>query len=172
MRFTPGPGVGGHCLPIDPSYLSWQVKRKLGHQSRFIELANEINHGMPRYVVERLMHGLNARRTPVNGSRILLLGLAYKRNVGDFRESPAVEVARLLNRLGAEVRAVEPYAGPATGTSEAVTLVDLTKAELAAADAVVVLADHDSFDYALIEGHARYVFDTRNRCRGQNVESL
>jgi len=172
MPFAPGPGVGGHCLPIDPSYLSWQAKRTIGHRFRFIELANDINEAMPQYVVQRLALGLNTRGKAVNGSRLLLLGLAYKKNVGDMRESPAAVVADLLVRLGGVVRAVEPYAGPAAVTNEGVTLVDLTEAEVAAADAVVVLADHDSFDYALVEGHARYVFDTRNRCRGQNVEAL
>jgi len=172
MPFAPGPGVGGHCLPIDPSYLSWQAKRTIGHRFRFIELANDINEAMPQYVVQRLALGLNTRGKAVNGSRLLLLGLAYKKNVGDMRESPAAVVADLLVRLGGVVRAVEPYAGPAAATNEGVTLVDLTEAEVAAADAVVVLADHDSFDYALVEGHARYVFDTRNRCRGRNVEAL
>ena len=101
QRFSPGPGVGGHCLPIDPSYLSWQVKRTLGSNFRFVELANDINDHMPEHIVRRITMGLNARRKPVNGSRILLLGLAYKKNVGDIRESPAIEVAKDLCKLGA-----------------------------------------------------------------------
>lgn len=172
LPFTPGPGVGGHCLPIDPSYLAWQVKRKLGHQSRFIDLANEINQSMPRYVAQRVMRGLNERRKSVNGSRVLLLGLAYKPNVGDFRESPAVEVARLLGDLGARVRAVEPYAAAGARLPAGVTLVELTPAEVAAADAVVLLTDHDVFDYKAIAADAAYVFDTRNRCQGASVEVL
>jgi UDP-N-acetyl-D-glucosamine dehydrogenase len=173
MAFDPGPGVGGHCLPIDPSYLSWQVKREVGQRFRFIELANDVNEGMPRYVVQRLAAGLNARCKPVNGSRILLLGLAYKSNVGDLRESPARAVAELLVDLGADVRAVEPHAAPRDiGTLGGVTLVDLTAVEVMAADAVVLLTDHDDFDYALVEEHAQYVFDTRNRCRGRVVERL
>jgi UDP-N-acetyl-D-glucosamine dehydrogenase len=172
MPFAPGPGVGGHCLPVDPSYLSWQAKRSIGHRFRFIELANDINDAMPRYVVQRVVLGLNARGRAVNGSRLLLLGLAYKKNVGDLRESPASVVAGLLVRLGATVHAVEPHAGPGAVTTDCVNLVDLTEAELAAADAVIVLADHDSFDYESVQRSARYVFDTRNRCAGANVETL
>jgi nucleotide sugar dehydrogenase len=171
MPFRPGPGVGGHCLPIDPSYLSWQVKRTLGHNFRFIELANDVNDRMPEHVVQRLMAGLNTRRKPVNGSRILLLGLAYKKNVGDCRESPAILVAEALRKLGADVRAVEPYA-EAAHLPAGVTVVELTAEEVAAADAVVVLTDHDVFDYKMVGASGSYVFDTRNQCRGENVERL
>jgi UDP-N-acetyl-D-glucosamine dehydrogenase len=171
MPFSPGPGVGGHCLPIDPSYLSWQVKRTVGHRFRFIELANDINESMPQYVVQRLVVGLNSRQKPVKGSRLLLLGLAYKKNVGDLRESPAATVAELLHQLGADLRVVEPHAD-ARQCPPNVALVDLTEAELAAADAVVILADHDAFDYEKIQLHAGYVFDTRARCGGINVEQL
>jgi nucleotide sugar dehydrogenase len=171
MAFQPGPGVGGHCLPIDPSYLSWQVKRTLGHQFRFVELANDINDRMPDHVVQRVVMGLNARRKPVKGSRILLLGLAYKKNVGDVRQSPAVSVAKALRDLGGEVYAVEPFASTAH-LPGGIRIVDLTEAELAAADAVVVLADHDWFDYGLVERAGSYVFDTRNRCHGGNIERL
>jgi nucleotide sugar dehydrogenase len=171
MPFRPGPGVGGHCLPIDPSYLSWQVKRTLGHQFRFIELANDINDRMPEHVVQRLIGGLNLRRKPVNGSRMLVLGLAYKKNVGDCRESPAILVTEALRKLGADVRAVEPYAEP-SHLPAGVDMVDLTAEELAAADAVVILTDHDAFDYRLIERESSYVFDTRNRCRGDHIERI
>jgi len=171
MRFQPGPGVGGHCLPIDPSYLSWQVKRALGHQFRFVELANDVNDHMPEHVVRRLSTGLNARRMAVNGTRVLLLGLAYKKNTGDVRESPALVVADSLRNLGADVRAVEPFVEPHR-LPAGVVLVDLNRQELEQADAVVVLTDHDSFDYHLVERAGRYVFDTRNRCRGENVERL
>src|SRR5438552_5464452 len=109
MPFTPGPGVGGHCLPIDPSYLSWRVRRTLGRSFRFVELANDINDHMPDYVVRRLSVALNRRRQPVNGARILLLGLAYKRNTSDARESPALVVADRLLALGAEVRAADAH---------------------------------------------------------------
>ena len=171
MPFAPGPGVGGHCLPIDPSYLSWQVKRTVGHRFRFIELANDINESMPQYVVQRLVLGLNNRQKPVKGSRLLLLGLAYKKNVGDLREPPAAVGAELLHQLGADLRVVEPHAD-ARQCPHNVSLVDLTEAELAAAAAVEILADHDAFDYEKIQLHAGYVFDTRARCSGSNVEQL
>ncbi|QOC92480.1 nucleotide sugar dehydrogenase [Micromonospora craniellae] len=171
MPFRPGPGVGGHCLPIDPCYLSWQVKRRLGRQFRFIELANDINHEMPEHVAQRVMAGLNRSGRAISGARLLLLGLAYKRNTGDMRDSPAVEVARRLRDLGAEVRAVEPYA-EAHHLPDGVATVDLTERELREADGVVVVTDHDAFDYDLVARHARYVFDTRNRCTGPTIERL
>ncbi|SCL45457.1 UDP-N-acetyl-D-glucosamine dehydrogenase [Micromonospora citrea] len=171
MPFRPGPGVGGHCLPIDPCYLSWQVKRRLGRQFRFIELANDVNHEMPEHVAQRIMGGLNRTGRPVSGARLLLLGLAYKKNTGDMRDSPAVEVARRLHALGADVRAVEPYAEPHQ-IPAGVLVVGLTEREVRAADAVVVVTDHDDFDYDLVVRHARYVFDTRNRCSGPVVERL
>ncbi|MBD3145448.1 nucleotide sugar dehydrogenase [Microbispora bryophytorum] len=173
MRFTPGPGVGGHCLPIDPSYLSWKVKRSLGHDFRFVALANDINDHMPEHVVRRLALALNQRCKPVKGSRVLVLGLAYKKNAGDCRESPSIEVARALVKLGARVRAVDPHVDLAQlPAGLEVELTDLTGAELAAADAVVVLTDHDCFDYELVQRAASFVFDTRNRCRGDDVERL
>lgn len=171
MPFRPGPGVGGHCLPIDPCYLSWQVKRRLGRQFRFVELANDVNHEMPEHVVNRVMTGLNRSGRAITGARLLLLGLAYKRNTGDMRDSPAVDVARRLLDLGAEVLAVEPYA-EAHHIPDGVALADLTEREVRAADAVVVVTDHDCFDYDLVTRHARYVFDTRNRCQGPTVERL
>ncbi|GII27279.1 nucleotide sugar dehydrogenase [Planotetraspora mira] len=171
MRFTPGPGVGGHCLPIDPSYLSWKVKRSLGHNFRFVELANDINDHMPDHVVSRLSLALNRWYKPIKGSRILLLGLSYKKNAGDCRESPAIEVAKALRKLGADVRAadshVDDFLLPA-----GIELVEPTIEELAAADAVVVLTDHDHIDYDLVQRASAFVFDTRNRCHGPNVESL
>jgi UDP-N-acetyl-D-glucosamine dehydrogenase len=171
LPFRPGPGVGGHCLPIDPSYLSWQVKRTLGHHLRFVELANDINDRMPHHVVQRVAAGLNERRKPVNGSRILLLGLAYKKNNGDIRESPALSVIRGLRALGADIRAVEPHITPDL-SPPGVTLVELTTAEVGEADAVVLLTDHDLFDYRMMESTASYVFDARNRCTGPQVERL
>lgn len=171
MRFTPGPGVGGHCLPIDPSYLSWKVKRSLGHNFRFVELANDVNDHMPAHVVDRLTLALNDRRRSVNGSRVLLLGLSYKRNTGDCRESPAMEVARRLRRLGADVRAADPHVDLAL-VPPGVVLAEPSAREFAMADAVVILTDHDCFDYGLVQRESAFVFDTRARCRGRNVERL
>ncbi|MCO8276593.1 nucleotide sugar dehydrogenase [Actinoplanes sp. TRM 88003] len=172
LRFVPGPGVGGHCLPIDPSYLSWRVQRTLGQSFRFVELANDINNHMPDYVVRRLVAALNERRKPVNGSTILLLGLAYKKNSGDARESPARRVASLLLDMGADVRAADPHVVEDAQVDRRVVRVSLTAEELAAADAVVLLADHDLFDLDLVVGAAEYVLDTRHRLTGPTVESL
>ncbi|HUP71262.1 MAG TPA: nucleotide sugar dehydrogenase [Acidimicrobiales bacterium] len=172
MAFTPGPGVGGHCLPIDPSYLSWRVRRHLGQSFRFVELANDVNDHMPDYVVRRLTAALNRKKLAVNGSRILLLGLSYKRNTGDARESPAMVVADRLLGLGAEVRAADPHVVEGH-VDRRVTRVELAVEELAAADAVILLTDHDAFDYDDVATHARYVLDTRHRLPGgDNVEFL
>ncbi|MFJ8768271.1 nucleotide sugar dehydrogenase [Streptomyces clavifer] len=176
MRFTPGPGVGGHCLPIDPSYLSWQVQRTLGRSFRFVELANDVNNHMPDYVVRRLVDALNKRRKSLNGSRILLLGLAYKANTGDARETPAARIAELLTGMGAEVQAADPHvnddAHPRAAALENLQRVDGTPEHLAAADAVVLLADHDAFDYAAITAHASYVLDCRRRLAGAHIDAL
>lgn len=163
MRFTPGPGVGGHCLPVDPEYLSWRVHRTLGRRFRFVELANHINGHMPDHVVQRLLLAFNARRRSLNGARVLLLGLAYKANTGDARESPALKVAELLIGLGAEVRAADPHVVESVTVDSSVRRVDFGPAELSAADAVVLLTDHDAFDYAAIPRHAPYVLDCRRR---------
>jgi UDP-N-acetyl-D-glucosamine dehydrogenase len=145
--------VGGHCLPIDPCYLSWQVRRRLNRQFRFIELANDINHNMPDHVVRRVMVDLNRRGRALSGSRILLAGLSYKKNTADMRDSPAVEVAIGLQRMGAKVYAAEPHAELAH-IPAGVNLVDLTEAEARRAAAVVVLTDHDAFDYEALPGWA------------------
>jgi UDP-N-acetyl-D-glucosamine dehydrogenase len=170
-RFSPGPGVGGHCLPVDPSYLSWQVKRRAGQAFRFVELANDINDHMPDYVVRRLLLSFNRRKQHLNGSRVLILGLAYKPNTGDARESPALVVAERLLTLGVDVAAVDPYIEPGRA-DERIRLCDLTPEELRSADAVVVLTDHDSFDWDLVREHAPFVFDTRHRLTGDHVEQL
>jgi UDP-N-acetyl-D-glucosamine dehydrogenase len=159
MRFTPGPGVGGHCLPIDPSYLSWQVKRALGQSFRFVELANDINDHMPDYVVRRVTALLNEQRKAVNGSRLLLLGLAYKKNTGDARESPAPRVAELLVGLGADVRVADPHVESLAPVGT--TQVDVTGDEVRASDLVVVLTDHDNFPFDLVKEHAVSVLDCR-----------
>ncbi len=170
MRFNPGPGVGGHCLPVDPSYLAWQFKRRVGETFRFVELANDVNDHMPAYVVRRLARALNRREQAVRGRQILLLGLAYKPNTGDARESPALAVAAQLASLGAEVRAVDPHVDE--DVDPAIVHAELTARELQAADAVVMLTNHDAFDLDLIARHARYVLDTRHCMTGPNVEFL
>ncbi|MDZ7674081.1 MAG: nucleotide sugar dehydrogenase [Acidimicrobiales bacterium] len=172
MRFTPGPGVGGHCLPIDPSFLSWRVKRSLGVDFRFVELANDVNEHMPDFVVRRLMLALNRQQRAVSGSRVLLLGLAYKPNTSDARETPASRVATLLLELGAEVAACDPHVGP-DGFDVPVGRVECNAEELAAADAVVVLCDHAVFDFDLVARRSTLVLDTRHRLpAADNVEYL
>jgi nucleotide sugar dehydrogenase len=165
MRFTPGPGVGGHCLPIDPSYLAWRVKQHLGHTFRFVELANDVNEHMPDYVHDRVTALLNKQRKAVNGSHIVLLGLAYKKGTSDWRESPSIRVADRLVASGANVRFCDPYiAAVNTGDLE-LPLVPFDCAELSAADVVVILVDHPEFDPTMIASHAALVFDTRNVMR-------
>ena len=171
MPFTPGPGVGGHCLPVDPSYLSWRVRQRLGRSFRFIELANDINDHMPAYVVARLTAALNNKRRAVNGSRILLLGLAYKRNSSDARESPALVVAASLVALGAEVAVADPHVVEGVG-GLSLRRVEASVAEAAAADAVVLLTDHDAFDLPALAERATLFLDTRHRVVGENVEYL
>jgi UDP-N-acetyl-D-mannosaminuronic acid dehydrogenase/UDP-N-acetyl-D-glucosamine dehydrogenase len=160
MRFTPGPGVAGHCLPVDPSSPSWQARRTGGPSVRMIELANEINDHMPQHVVRRAAQMLNQRGLPVRDSRVLLLGLAYKKNSGDARESPAVQVATQLVSLGAVVHAADPHVDPAQ-VGARVRLVELDEAEVAAADLVIMLVDHDLFPRGLVTRFARAVLDTR-----------
>ncbi len=171
MPFRPGPGVGGHCLPIDPSYLSWRVKRAVGRTFRFVELANDVNDTMPDYVVARIQAALNNRGSAVKGSRVLVLGLAYKRNTGDGRESPSVVVAERLQGLGADVRAVDPLLLEPS-VAAGIPRVDLTADEVTAADIVVILTDHDVFDYDTVVANADCVFDTRRRVSGPQVEQL
>ncbi|MGH8963998.1 MAG: nucleotide sugar dehydrogenase [Actinomycetes bacterium] len=161
--FTPGPGVGGHCIPVDPSYLSWRVRR-LGYPFRFVELAGEINDRMPNYVAARIADLLNDVHQSVAGARILVLGLAYKRDLGDMRESPAPVLIRRLESRGAVVRWHDPHVVDwKIEDSGAVEVQgDLTADELAAADLVVVHTDHTAYDPAMIVRHSRRVFDTRN----------
>jgi len=165
MKFTPGPGLGGHCIPIDPFYLTW-IAKKAGHATRFIELAGEINTNMPRYVVEKTMLALNDQGKAVRGSKILVLGLAYKPNVDDIRESPAIELMELFEELGAKVRYSDPHVPRGHEMREhdltEAESIDLTPKSLKEFDAVVVATHHDAFDWDLIAKNARLVVDTRN----------
>lgn len=165
MRFNPGPGWGGHCIPLDPFYLSWKA-REHGIDTRFIELAGEVNRGMPAYVVGKLQHGLNQHRKPINGSRVLMLGLAYKKNVGDPRESPAFEIMRMLLERGADVQYHDPHVPVLPPTREwgylpKLESTPLTKQTLGDADAVVIVTDHDAVDYEAVAEHAKLVIDSR-----------
>ena len=166
MKFTPGPGVGGHCLPIDPSYLAWRVKQHLGQTFRFVELANDVNEHMPDYVHDRVAALLNRERKAINGSRILLLGLAYKRSTSDWRESPSVHVASRLAASGADIRFCDPHIPEVNAIAVEFPLVAFEAAELAAADLVIVLVDHPEFDPDTIIRHSPLVFDTKNHLAG------
>jgi len=172
MRFTPGPGVGGHCLPVDPTYLSWQVKRRLGSSFRFVELANDVNDHMPDYVVRRIVAHFNERSLAVRDRRVLVLGLSYKRNTGDARESPSEPICRQLLDMGALVHVADPHVDERHVVPGAV-LVEASTEEVAAADLVVVLVDHDRFDLDALLSGAVHVLDTR-RCvpTGPGVEHL
>ncbi len=171
MPFFPGPGVGGHCLPIDPSYLSWQFERELGTVSRFVKIANQINDGMPAEVVRRVQLGLNDQSKPVKGSRILVIGIAYKKNSNDARETPATGIIEGFLKLGADVRVHDGHVGEYFLDSR-MTRVDLSSDEVKGADAVVLVTDHDDLDYDLLTDHAAYIFDARHRLSSDNVEHL
>ncbi len=168
MRFTPGPGVGGHCLPVDPSYLSWRVKRRSGRAFRFVELANDVNDHMPDYVASRVTAMLNAKSRAVRGSRLLLLGLAYKAGTSDFRESPSLAVAERLLALGAELVACDAHVPEVARAGLPCPLVEFGPEELAAAELVVLLVDHPEFDPATIAKHAALVFDAKGVLRGED----
>ena len=161
MKFTPGPGIGGHCIPLDPHYLAWKM-RTLNYKTRFIDLASEINSSMPDFVVEKVAHALNDERKAVNGSRVLVLGIAYKRDIDDMRESPALDVMRLLEQRGAEVVYHDPHVPSYREEGHSRSGVALTAAELERADAVVVVTDHKAIDWQLVVDHAGLVLDTRN----------
>lgn len=168
QAFYPGPGLGGHCIPIDPFYLSWLARRH-GMPTRFIELAGEINTSMPRYVVRRLVEALNQRGKPLKGSKVLILGVAYKRDVDDPRESPSFELMDLLRTGGAEIAYNDPHVPvlPRMRRHDVPPLVSqpLTPELLAAQDCVLIATDHSAYDYELIVRHAPLVIDTRGATR-------
>jgi UDP-N-acetyl-D-glucosamine dehydrogenase len=178
MRFTPGPGLGGHCIPIDPLYLSWKMKA-FNYNARFIELASEINTNMPRYVVSRVMEALNDRGRPLKGSRVLVLGAAYKPDIDDIRESPALDVIALLRRKGAIVEYHDPYIGHIHHEYEGWKMDSVTDlmAAVSSADAVVIVTNHKVYDYPAIIHSAKFLFDSRNATgklgkESKNVERL
>lgn len=171
MAFTPGPGVGGHCLPVDPSYLSWQVRRTLGQSFRFIELANDVNEHMPNHVVTRLATLLNDERKAVRGSKVLLLGLAYKRDTNDIRESPSLKIVELLTALGADILAVDDLIDDSRWPA-GVTRVALTDETLADVDAALVVTAHSDQPYHLLVDNDVPTLDTQRVLRGPKVSVL
>ena len=174
MKFTPGPGIGGHCIPLDPYYLAWKMKT-LSYRTRLIELAGEINAEMPLFVVNKAQDALNDQRKALRGSRILVLGIAYKKDVDDVRESPALDIIRLLEEKGAEVRYHDPFVPTIREDGSEKWSVPLTGEEVRAADLVVIATDHTDVDYELVAREAEVVLDTRNatrNVRGGNVIGL
>jgi UDP-N-acetyl-D-glucosamine dehydrogenase len=161
MKFTPGPGIGGHCIPLDPHYLAWKM-RALNYKTRFIDLASEVNSQMPDFVVEKVAYGLNEDRKPVNGSRILVMGVAYKRDIDDVRESPALDVIRLLQERGAEVDFHDPHVAVIRESGRDMRSVELTDEAIRSADAVVIVTDHTAVDYQRLMDNAKLIVDTRN----------
>ena len=161
MKFVPGPGLGGHCIPIDPFYLSWKLKT-LNYRARFIELAGEVNSEMPRYVVRLVSDALNEDRKSVNGSRVLVVGVAYKSDVADVRESPALDIVQLLRQAGAEITYHDPYVPSFREGGDVLESQPLTPETLAAADCVVVTTKHSEIDFDQVAAHARVVVDSRN----------
>ena len=165
MPFYPGPGIGGHCIPIDPLYLSWKLRLN-GYEPRFIALADEINRSMPDHVVEMTIEALNGRRRCLNGASVLVLGIAYKRGVGDTRESPALEIIKMLQDRGAEVSYADPHVPSVAIDGTPLKAVALTDQALAAADCVLILTDHPEFDYRRAVEVAPLIVDTRNATWG------
>jgi len=176
QAFYPGPGLGGHCIPIDPYYLTWKA-REIGHATRFIELAGEVNHQMPEYVVQRTMLALNGHGKAVRGAKVLVLGLAYKPNVDDVRESPSFELIRRLKQLGADVAYNDPHV-PATHAMRhypdlpAMRSVELSAQTLGGYDCVLIATNHDAYDWAMVAKHAKLVVDSRGAMRGYSGEHI
>ncbi len=164
MKFLPGPGLGGHCIPVDPTYLSWKLK-SLNFNARFIELATEINGQMPEHVAGRVADFLNEDRIALNGSRVLILGVAYKANVADMRESPALDIMRGLAGRGAEVSFHDPHVPEVELDGTTYKQVELSDEVLAASDLAVIVTDHAAVDWKRVVARARRIFDTRNATR-------
>jgi len=171
MPFYPGPGLGGHCIPIDPYYLSWKA-RQTGFECRFIELAGHVNSAMPAYVVERIGDALNTARKPINGSRVHLLGVAYKRDVSDIRESPALDVVDLLAHRGAMLSYSDPYVPELRHNGHTLTAIDEAAALRDRPDCVVICTDHSVFDYEPFIASGVIIVDTRNALKGRSGPAI
>jgi UDP-N-acetyl-D-glucosamine dehydrogenase len=171
MPFYPGPGIGGHCIPLDPHYLSWKA-RMHGFEARFISLAEEVNSRMPEHVVDLVTLGLNQHRKSVNGSKILIMGVAYKREIDDMRESPALAIIERLQKLGAQVNFHDPYVSEVhlEGNNERMRGIELSTESVAGADCVVIVTDHRKIDYAWLAERAQLIVDSRNATRALDDE--
>jgi UDP-N-acetyl-D-glucosamine dehydrogenase len=171
MPFYPGPGIGGHCIPLDPFYLSWKAKQ-YGFESRFIELAGVVNGQMPHYVVGKVGDALNRFRKSINGAKILVLGVAYKKNISDVRESPALDILQLLGKKGARLSYCDPYVPVLDEHGIKLKAEKFTAAALRRADCVVLVTDHDLFDCRLISRESKVVVDTRNALKGRSTSNV
>jgi len=171
MPFYPGPGLGGHCIPIDPFYLSWKAKQ-FNFEARFIELAGQVNGSMPEHVVTRVAEALNAHKKPLNGSKVHVLGIAYKRDIDDVRESPALDVIELLMRRGATVTYSDPYVPQVDHGHHQLTAVSMDSAIEAGADCAVIVTDHKAFDYPRIVASFPLIVDTRNALKGVKSDKI
>jgi UDP-N-acetyl-D-glucosamine dehydrogenase len=171
MPFYPGPGLGGHCIPIDPFYLSWKARQN-GFECRFIELAGHINSSMPDYVVERVSQALNGVRKPINGSSILLVGIAYKKDVNDMRESPALDILELLVRRGANVSYTDPWVPQLKHDRHTLSSVELHDALAAGPDCAVICTDHAAFDYDALINSGTLIVDTRNALKNRQAPNI
>jgi UDP-N-acetyl-D-glucosamine dehydrogenase len=169
MPFYPGPGLGGHCIPIDPFYLSWKA-RQSGFECRFIELAGHVNSSMPAYVVDRIGEALNTQKKAINGSRIHLFGVAYKKNVSDMRESPAIDILELLHRRGAQLSYTDPFVP--TFHEHGLCLDSIPEKDVPPVDCVVICTDHSQFDYAAMPGRFPVIVDTRNALKGNPADNI
>ena len=161
MKFTPGPGVGGHCIPLDPQYLSWKL-RTLDYNARFVQLAEEINRHMPAYWVNKVVDVLNAAKKAVNGSRVLVLGVTYKPDIDDLRESPALDIIKLLGKRGARVSYHDPFVTSLKAEGLDVPFAELTDESLRKADCVMIVTDHTTYDWERIRASAWAFVDCRN----------
>ena len=171
MPFYPGPGLGGHCIPVDPHYLSWKL-RLLAYKARLIELADEINREMPRFVVEKVVEALNREHKSVKGSKILILGVAYKKDSDDVRESPALDIMQLLHEKGGKICYNDPLVSQMVFDNQLLCSVPLNGQSLSSFDVVVVVTDHTRFDAREIVEFSRLVIDTRNLTRGIQSEKV
>ena len=172
MKFTPGPGLGGHCIPIDPQYLSWKM-RTLDYNPRFINLAAEINSAMPAFVKDTVSNALNEHGKALNGSSVLILGVAYKKDIDDIRESPALDVLVLLEMAGAVVDFFDPYvANIVMDNKTKAGLTELTAEQIKPYDAVVILTEHSNVDYELVKKKSALIIDTRNVYDGIMSENI
>jgi len=171
MPFYPGPGIGGHCIPLDPFYLSWKAKQ-FGFESRFIELAGVINGQMPHYIVGKIVDALNRFKKSVNGAKVLILGVAYKKDISDVRESPALDILQLLSKKGAKLSYCDPHVPVLAEHGMRMKAEPFTAATLKKADCVVVVTDHSDFDYRMVARESKVVVDARNALKGKNGDKI